>query len=220
MWCLHWHQHKVQTERTCLKSPPASWLWWAQFANTPAVLPVCGVLHILWASLMKSLMLCTSGGDETPKVLIHPVKDVKPEQNVHKQWSPLCSATEEKILFRSVLVLFSFVALFCFGLSCFYWLAPLLSRHYFYLSALLSLFLLFLILPNSSLRPSADIVMLLHTTLSRLKRWSHEWSLQFKSTQPSRRLKWIFCIYSCNNDSIWGYYLQTVAEFSAALITE
>lgn len=68
--------------------------------------------------------------------------------------------------------------------------------------------------------PSTDIVMLLHTTLSRLKRWSHEWSLQFKSTQPSRRLKWIFCIYSCNNDSIWGYYLQTVAEFSAALITE
>lgn len=65
-----------------------------------------------------------------------------------------------------------------------------------------------------------DIVMLLHTTLSRLKRWSHEWSLQFKSTQPSRRLKWIFCIYSCNNDSIWGYYLQTLAEFSAALITE
>lgn len=75
-------------------------------------------------------------------------------------------------------------------------------------------------LPPTALLPSTDIVMLLHTTLSRLKRWSHEWSLQFKSTQPSRRLKWIFCIYSCNNDSIWGYYLQTVAEFSAALIME
>lgn len=91
----------------------------------------------------------------------------------------------------------------------------LLSCHYFYLfsSSHPSLF------SSPAFLPSTDIVTLLHTTLSCLKRWSHEWSLQFKSTQPSRRLKWIFCIYSCNNDSIWGYYLQTVAEFSAALIT-
>lgn len=114
-----------------------------------------------------------------------------------------------------------FSVLICFGFSCFYWLTLLLSCHYLYLFLLSSLSFI----PSSPsspppILPSTDIVMLLHTTLSRLKRWSHEWSLQFKSTQPSRRLKWIFCIYSCNNDSIWGYYLQTVAEFSAALITE
>lgn len=137
---------------------------------------------------------------------------------------PWSHAGREKRPFYFTLSLFffpfvsHFLALLCFGLSCLYWLAPLLSRHYFYLFPLL---LSFLILQNSSLLlATADIVMLLRTTLSRLKRWSHEWSLQFKSTQPSRRLKWIFCIYSCNNDSIWGYYLQTVAEFSAALITE
>lgn len=155
-------------------------------------------------------------GETRLQVLIHAVKDAKPKQNEHEQRSPLCQRKGGKYFFTPSL---SFVALFCFELSCFYWLAPLLSRHYFYLFALLSLFYSSFS-KNSSLRPSADIVMLLRTTLSRLKRWSHEWSLQFKSTQPSRRLKWIFCIYSCNNDSIWGYYLQTVAEFSAALITE
>lgn len=107
-----------------------------------------------------------------------------------------------------------------FGFSCFYWLTLLFSCHYFYLFPSLIPLSFIPLSPPPPVLPSTDIVMLLHTTLSRLKRWSHEWSLQFKSTQPSRRLKWIFCIYSCNNDSIWGYYLQTVAEFSAALITE
>lgn len=98
------------------------------------------------------------------------------------------------------------------------WYPPLLSLS-FPLFAPLHPSLLFF----SPLLPSplvSDIVMLLHTTLSRLRRWSHEWSLQFKSTQPSHPQKWIFCIYSCNNDSIWGYYLQTVPEFSTALITK
>lgn len=132
-----------------------------------------------------------------------------------------------RLLFPSVLVLIplshiSSQSLLSFVLDSVVFIDSLLllSCHYFYLLQPVSFSLSFHILPNSSLLPSADIVMLLHTTLSRLKRWSHEWSLQFKSTQPSRRLKWIFCIYSCNNDSIWGYYLQTVAEFSAALITE
>lgn len=48
-------------------------------------------------------MLCTPGGDKTPKVLINPVKDVKPMQNVHEQRSPLCSATEEKYFFTQSL---------------------------------------------------------------------------------------------------------------------
>lgn len=95
----------------------------------------------------------------------------------------------------------------------FYWLTLLAFCHYLHLPPI-PLFLI----PSLTPLPSTDIVMLLHMTLSCLKRWSHEWSPQFKSTQPSRRLKWIFCIYSCNNDSIWGYYLQTVAEFSPALI--
>ena len=142
----------------------------------------------------------------------------------HKQWAPLCGDQRETP-FISLRPCSSFL---CLASLC----APLFWIELFLLTHTASsspLFLPFatlipplssLALPNSSRLPSADIVMLLHTTLSRLKRWSHEWSLQFKSTQPSRRLKWIFCIYSCNNDSIWGYYLQTVAEFSAALITE
>lgn len=63
------------------------------------------------------------------------------------------------------------------------WYPPLLSLS-FPLFAPLHPSLLFF----SPLLPSplvSDIVMLLHTTLSRLRRWSHEWSLQFKSTQPS-----------------------------------
>lgn len=135
--------------------------------------------------------------------------------HLHKHWSQLSNKTTKKSFFfyLSVLVLFLCLPLPCshFAVYC----PTLLSFcHYFHLFPF----------PHPSfstplaLLPSTDIVMLLCTTLSRLKRWSHEWSLQFKSTQPSRCMKWIFCIYSCNNDSIWGYYLQTVAEFSAALI--
>lgn len=40
-------------------------------------------------------MLRGSGGDEPPTVLIQPVKDVKSEQNVDKQQSPLRSATNK-----------------------------------------------------------------------------------------------------------------------------
>lgn len=139
---------------------------------------------------------------------------------MEQDWSrelPFCSLCPCSYSFVFLCVsLFSFFS----GFSCFYWLRLLLSCHYFYLFLLSSLSLSSPPhRPPPPILPSTDIVMLLHTTLSRLKRWSHEWSLQFKSTQPSRRLKWIFCIYSCNNDSIWGYYLQTVAEFSAALIT-
>lgn len=127
--------------------------------------------------------------------------------------------TANSLLFHSVLVLIplSYTPLFSFALDS----VVVLDSRCFSL-VIISTFSPSLIIPHffNPPPPSTDIVMLLHTTLSRLKRWSHEWSLQFKSTQPSRRLKWIFCIYSCNNDSIWGYYLQTVAEFSAALITE
>lgn len=133
------------------------------------------------------------------------------EQDIH---------TANSLLFHSVLVLtpLSYAALFSFALDS----VVFLHSRCFTL-VIISTFSPPLIIPHFFTPPPplpTDIVMLLHTTLSRLKRWSHEWSLQFKSTQPSRRLKWIFCIYSCNNDSIWGYYLQTVAEFSAALITE
>ena len=131
----------------------------------------------------------------------------------------LCPCSSSFVLHFSPLTRFGFS---CFLLthaavllSLFLPFPPLIPLSFIPLSPRLLLLSLLLLL-----LPSTDIVMLLHTTLSRLKRWSHEWSLQFKSTQPSRRLKWIFCIYSCNNDSIWGYYLQTVAEFSAALITE
>ena len=77
-------------------------------------------------------------------------------------------------------------------------------------AGLFSLCLLSLSL-SLSLSLPGGIVMLPHTALSGMQRWSHEWSLQFKSAQPAHRLKWIFCIYSCNNDSISKYYFANTA---------
>lgn len=190
-----------------------------------------GWMDLYTSENFKYRRFCSPGGSVSLHFSFNLVTNkaniVKSQQYTHINTEPCCvmiTRLREMPLISLRPCSYSFVshfpALLCFGFSCFYWLTLLLSCHYFYLFPPLSLSLSFLIRPNSSLLPSADIVMLLHTTLSRLKRWSHEWSLQFKSTQPSRCLKWIFCIYSCNNDSIWGYYLQTVAEFSAALITE